>query len=191
MIRISSFLIALVAVTASAEPARERKFRAAWEAGQDAFNLGQYPEARRHFSRARDLAPSRPGPHRWLGRVARVLEDWEACIASATTAVRLRPDSPQVAEVKKDLDACRAALGRPGYAGPLAAGQGALSVLCDVDGARVSVDGIPKGPTPFEPVPLQKGRHRVRVVAPGHRPAEVDVEVIPGIVVDAIVALSR
>jgi hypothetical protein len=191
MIRTSSLLVVLaVAAGASAgEPSREQRFQAAWEAGQDAFNLGKYPEARRQFQRARDLAPRRPGPHRWLGRVARVLEDWEGCVASGTTAVRLKPDSPQTPEVKKDLDACREALGRPLYRRPLAAGQGALSVVADVEGAAVTVDGIAKGTTPVEPMPLNQGMHRVRLVAEGLPPAEVEVDVVPGIVVDAVVAL--
>jgi hypothetical protein len=189
MIRTSSLLLILALATTgfAGEPSREQRFRAAWEAGQDAFNLGKYPEARRHFLRARDLAPSRPGPHRWLGRVARVLEDWEACVESGTTAVRLKPDSPQTAEVRKDVDACREALGRPAYGRPLAGSQGALAVLADVEGAVVTVDGIAKGPTPVEPMPLNKGLHHVRLVAEGLPPAEVEIEVIPGIVVDAIV----
>jgi hypothetical protein len=193
MIRTSSLIVVLaVAATGFAgEPSREQKFRVAWEAGQDAFNLGKYPEARRHFQRARDLAPTRPGPHRWLGRVARVLEDWDACIESGTTAVRLKPDSSQTAEVRKDLDACREALGRPLFTRPLAHGQGALAVLADVEGAAVTVDGIAKGPTPVEPMPLNKGSHKVRLLAEGVAPVELEIEVVPGIVVDAIVTLRK
>ena len=192
MIRTSSLLVvlALAATGVAGEPSREQRFQSAWEAGQDAFNLGRYPEARRHFQRARDLEPKRPGPYRWLGRVARVLEDWEECVTSGTTAVRLKPDSPQTAEVKKDLDACREALGRPLYGRPLAAGQGALSVLADVDGAVLTVDGIAKGPTPVDPMPLNKGVHRVRLVAEGLAPRELEVEVVPGIVVDAVVTFG-
>jgi hypothetical protein len=189
-IRASSvaLLLLLLGGASAAEPDR---FKTEWEAGQDAFNLGKYAEARRHFRRARDLSPELPGPHRWLGRIARVLEDWDDCVASATTAVRLKPDSPQTREVKKDLDACRSALGRPLYGRPLKEGQGALALLVDVDGATVTVDGIAKGPTPLEPMVLNAGRHRVRVAAEGHAAAEVDVEVVPGIIVDAKLTLRR
>jgi hypothetical protein len=186
MIRTSSLAwpLLLLCATAGAQP-KKNAFDVEWEAGQDAYNLGKYEQARRHFTRARDLEPRRPGPHRWLGRVARVQERWEECIGSATTAVRLRPDSPQVPEVRKDLDACRSALGRPLYGRPLAVNQGALAVLADAEGAQVSVDGIDKGPTPLEPVPLVQGRHKLRVA--GARTVELEVEVIPGIVVDAVV----
>lgn len=185
MIRTSSLLLVVLCATAAPAAGDKGSFQSEWEAGQDAYNLGKYEQARRHFGRARDLDPTRPGPHRWLGRVARVLERWEECVASATTAVRLKPDSPQVPEVRKDLDACRSALGRPLYGRPLAANQGALAVLADADGAAVTVDGIPKGPTPLDPVPLVQGRHKVRVTGP--RTVEVEVEVVPGIVVDAVV----
>lgn len=181
MIRTSSVLVVLL-LCAVAGAQKKSAFDGEWEAGQDAFNLGRYEQARRHFVRARDLEPTRPGPHRWLGRVARVLESWEDCVASATTAVRLKPDSPQVREVRKDLDACRSALGRPLYERPLAANQGALAVLADVEGAAVFVDGIAKGPTPVDPIPLVAGRHKLRVGA-----IERDVEIIPGIIIDAVV----
>jgi tetratricopeptide (TPR) repeat protein len=184
--------VLLVVLLGAAPAGADRdRFQASWEAGQDAFNLGKYAEARRHFRRARELKPELPGPHRWLGRVSRVLEDWEDCVASATTAVRLKPASPQTAEVKKDLDACRSALGRPEYGRPLREGQGALAVIADVDGAAVTVDGIAKGPTPLEPVPLNGGRHVLRVAADGHAPLSIDVEIVPGITVDAIVKLQR
>src|SRR5262245_45182342 len=112
MIRTSSAVLVCALAAGASAPAHSEpdKLRAAWEAGQDASNLGHYAEARRHFGRARDADPRRPGPYRWLGRIARVLEDWDDCVVQATTAVRLKPDSPQVAEVKKDLELCRAAL---------------------------------------------------------------------------------
>src|SRR5882672_4408384 len=118
----------LVAATVHADSRPMKGFDAAYQSGQDLFHLGKYAEARAAFVRARSLEPRLPGPHRWLGRIARVTESWEECVASATEAVRLRPDSPLVPQVREDLNACRAALGRPGY-GPgekkLSAGQGA------------------------------------------------------------------
>jgi hypothetical protein len=155
-------------------------FESEYQAGQDAFNLAHYDEALAHFARARDLRPRLPGPHRWLGRTLRVLERWEECVAASTQAVRLRPTSPLAGEVRKDIDACRAALGRPGYQRRLPPGQGALAVVAP-DGAAVLVDGIAKGVTPVEPMPLNAGRHTVRAEA-----VEVEVVVVAGIVVDAV-----
>jgi hypothetical protein len=165
-------------------------FDRAYEAGQDAFNLAHYHEAELEFSRARDLMPRLPGPWRWLGRTLRVLEKWDACVAASTQAVRLRPGSPLVPEVKKDIDSCRAALGRPAYDRRLPAGQGALAVVTDVVGAPIVVDGIAKGATPLAPMPLLAGRHLVRMMGSAAEPEvlEATVEVIPGIVVDALFA---
>lgn len=166
---------------ALASAAPKRDFDNAYQAGQDAFNLGRYDDARAHFEQARALEPNLPGPYRWLGRIARTLEQWEECIARSTEAARLRPSSPHLPEVRKDLDTCRAALGRPGYGQRFAVGQGGLAILSD-DGLEVAVDGIAKGVTPILPIPLQAGRHRVRVGG-----AALTIEVVPGIVVDALV----
>src|SRR5215470_603975 len=154
----------LAALFFAATVRADARFDSAYQSGQDLFYLGKYAEARTAFEKARSLAPKLPGPHRWLGRVARVLESWEDCVASATEAVRLRPDSPLVPQVREALDACRAALGRPGYGKKLAAGQGALAIIVDAaaadTGARIIVDGIDRGTAPVAPFPLNAGRHR-------------------------------
>jgi tetratricopeptide (TPR) repeat protein len=177
--------VLFVAALAHADPQPVRPFDAAYQSGQDLFYLGKYAEAHAAFLRARSLAPRLPGPHRWLGRVARVLEKWEECVASATEAVRLRPDSPHLPEVREDLDTCRAALGRPGYGKKLAAGQGALAIIVDSERVHIFVDGIDRGVAPVAPFPLNAGRHRVRLET-GGRVVEAPVDVVPGIVTDAV-----
>ncbi len=182
----------LFAAAAAADARPPTQFDAAYQSGQDLFHLGKYAEARAAFEKARALAPRLPGPHRWLGRVARVTERWDDCVASATEAVRLRPDSPLVPQVREDLDACRAALGRPGYVKKLAAGQGALAIIVDAAaadaGARIFVDGIDRGAAPVAPFPLNAGRHRVRMTrgARGETTADTAVDVVPGIVTDVV-----
>ena len=187
-------LIAVVLGLGLGGVARADKFEKEWNAGQDAFNLAKYDEAREHFTRAKAMRPALPGPWRWLGRIARVEEKWDDCVAASTAAVKLKPDSPLVREVREDLDACRSALGRPRYDHPLSAGQGALAVVADVEGAAVLVDGIAKGTTPLGAMPLNKGRHRVELHPPangvGYDVARAEVEVIPGITVDAVVRLA-
>jgi tetratricopeptide (TPR) repeat protein len=179
--------ISLVVLLAAARGA----FDAAYEAGQDAFNLGKYDEAWAHFLRARELAPDKPGPYRWLGRTARVREKWQDCLAYALDALRMHPTSKLAPEVRKDVAACRSALGRPAFAGTLHAGQGALAVIADVEGAAVTVDGIAKGRTPMDPVPLVVGRHALRVDAQGVPSAELPVDVLEGVVIDVEVALRH
>ncbi|HKA89062.1 MAG TPA: PEGA domain-containing protein [Haliangiales bacterium] len=177
--------ISLLALLAAARGA----FEAAYEAGQDAFNLGKYDEAWAHFLKARELAPDKPGPYRWLGRTARVRENWRECLAYALDALRMHAASKQAPEVRKDVAACRAGLGRPAFAGTLHRGQGALAVIADVDGASVTVDGIAKGRTPMDPVPLVVGRHTLRVEMKGVAPRELPVDILEGVVIDVEVAL--
>ncbi len=181
MIRTISALVLIAAARGA--------FDAAYEAGQDAFNLGKYDDAWRHFLKARELAPDKPGPYRWLGRTARVRREWQDCLAYSLDALRMHPTSKQAPEVRKDVAACRAGLGRPAFAGTLHAGQGAVAVIADVDGASVSVDGIAKGRTPLEPVPLATGHHTVRVDGKGLAPVERPVDVLEGVVIDVEIAL--
>jgi tetratricopeptide (TPR) repeat protein len=183
-------LLCAAAALARAEARPPRAFEAAYQGGQDLFHLGKYAEAQAAFLKARALAPRLPGPHRWLGRVARVLERWEECVASASEAVRLRPDSPLLPEVRDDLDACRAALGRPGYRRKLAPNQGALAVIAEEAGARLSVDGIDRGRTPVDPFALNAGAHTVRLEGE-HGAAEARVVVVPGIVTDVLLGSAR
>jgi hypothetical protein len=104
--------------------------------------------------------------------------------------------------VREDLEACRAALGRPTYAGNLASGQGALAVLTDVDEARVTVDGIDRGSVPLAPFALNAGRHTLTLspvpvgganeAFPFVRvPVPIVVDVVPGIVVDALLLTGK
>jgi hypothetical protein len=180
--------ISLVAVALAAAGAA---FDAAYEAGQDAFNLGKYDDAWRFFLKARELAPDKPGPYRWLGRTARVREQWQDCLAYSLDALRMHPASKQAPEVRKDVAACRAGLRRPAFAGTLRAGQGALAVIADVEGAAVTVDGIAKGRTPLDPVPLVTGHHSLRVETKGLAPQELPIDILEGVVVDVEVALRR
>lgn len=63
-------------------------------------------------------------------------------------------------------------------------------MLSDVAEGRVTVDGIDRGPLPLEPFALNAGRHAVRLVN-GSLHLAVDVDVVPGIVVDAVLLTGR
>jgi hypothetical protein len=110
-------------------------------------------------------------------------------VAASTEAVRIRPGSPLVPQVRDDIEACRGALGRPTYRQKLPAGQGALAIVTDVDGAQVTVDGIPRGPTPLPPFALNAGAHSVRLVSETGAVGERTLVVIPAITIDAVVPL--
>jgi tetratricopeptide (TPR) repeat protein len=184
--------VLVLMTVALASPARAQKldFNESWNRGQDAFNLGRYDEARAHFERARELEPKSPGPYRYLGKIAKVQQRYRDCLKASAEAIRLKPDSPNVPEVKKDLDECRAGLNLPPLRAQLVAGQGALSVTANVEGAVVTVDGARKGATPLEPVPLPAGPVVIAVSKEGYLPGEKTADVVPGIVVDVEVELA-
>ncbi len=172
-------------------------FDEAYNKGQDNYNLGKYDDAWIEFSKARDLDPSKPGPWRWLGRTARAQQKWRECVDSSTQALRLSPRDAQqkitsqyAKDMRQDIDRCRAALGLPAYDGDIPEGQGAAAVIANVEGAAVAIDGIKKGATPLAPIPLQPGKHRVRLERKGYLPADAEVDVVPSIVVDVPVELA-
>jgi hypothetical protein len=166
-------------------------FNDLWQKGQDDFNLGKYDQAKADFEGARDLDARKPGPWRYLGKIAQIQERWEDCSKALTEAVRLNPSSPQRGVVVKDLDACRDKLNRPKLTTPLGAGQGALTVITKPEGGQVEVDGIKKGAAPLDPpVPLNPGKHKIHVEHEGSFPVDVVVEVVPTIVVDVVVNLE-
>src|SRR5688572_8956098 len=172
-------------------------FDEAYNKGQDNYNLGKYDDAWIEFSKARDLAPDKPGPWRWLGRTARAQQRWRECVVSSTQAMRLSPrnaeqkiTSQYAKDMREDIDRCRAALGLPAYDGDIPEGQGAAAVIANVEGAAVTIDGLKKGATPLAPIPLQPGKHRVRLERKGYLPADAEVDVVPSIVVDVAVDLA-
>jgi tetratricopeptide (TPR) repeat protein len=185
MIRTSSLLLLLVPAIALARSSFDKHY----EAGQDAYHLGKLEEASAAFAKARDLSPDKPGPWRWLGRTARARKQWDECLEAAIQALRLSPRSRYSAEVRRDVEACRAALGRPPFDGKLGADQGAIHVPISVNlgELRVTVDGLSRGAPPVV-FPVNAGKHRVELAPTrGGAPVQVWVDVLPGIVHDVTV----
>lgn len=170
--------------------AQKSPFLQAFEDGETAFNLFKYDEARALFEKARDLDPKSPGPYRWLAKIAKVQERWPDCVRDAVTSLKLKPDQKKAPEVRKDLDECRAKLGRPAYSGDIPKDQGALAVITNVEGASVTVDDIKKGATPMSPFPLNPGKRKVRIERRGYLPVDAEIEVVVTIVVDLEVELK-
>jgi tetratricopeptide (TPR) repeat protein len=183
-------IVASAALVGAVGAAHADGFDEAWNKGQDLFNLGKYGEARAQFEKARELDPTKPGPWRYLGRIAKIQERWEDCARAATTAVKLNPTSPNAPEVRKDLDECRRALGRPPYPGAVPDKQGGLAVIANVEGASVLVDDIKKGATPLDPFPVLPGKHKITVERRGYLPVTLEIEVVETVVVDVDVTLE-
>lgn len=178
------------ASVATAQP--NGKLAREFQEGVDAYRLGEYAEARKHLEAARKLDPKLPGPHRFLAAVALAEKRYDDCIASAEQALRVAPQSREVADTRKLHEDCRGGAGRAGFAGRYGEG-GAISVTASFDdgtvGAAIMIDGKASGSTPLYPRPIPVGSHQIKVSRAGSKEQVITVDVLPGIVTDVAVAL--
>lgn len=194
----SSFRVCAVACVcfslvsiATAQP--NGKLAREFQEGVDAYRLGDYAEARAHLEAARKLDPKLPGPHRFLAAVALAEKRYDDCIVSAAQALRVAPQSREVADTRKLHEDCRGGAGRAGFAGRYGEG-GAISVTASFEdgtvGAAITIDGKSSGSTPLYPRPIPVGSHQIKVSRAGSKEQAITVDVLPGIVTDVAVVLS-
>ena len=159
MIRRSSAVAGVIALAAGAAAAPPAKFTKEYQTGVDAFRLGRFDDARAHLEQARALAPTLPGPHRFLAAVAQAQRRWDDCVESARRALEVNPGSSEVADTRKLHDACRISAGRMPYRGPALGEGAAIAVTANVEGATVKIGGLAYGGTPLDPRPITAGAH--------------------------------
>ncbi len=189
-------MLGVVVIAAGAPPAWAQKPSAAFtrefQAGVDAFRLGQYDEAVRHLEAAARLEPSLPGPHRFLAAVAAARSGWDGCIAAARTAIQLNPQSSEIEATRKVHDGCRQSDGRQQFAGDYGpTGGGAIAVTANVSGATVTVGGLKYGATPLAPRALASGEGVVTAAKAGWRTATATTTILPGVVTDVELTLDE
>ncbi len=176
-----------VVLLVTASPAWAQKpsptFTKEFQAGVDAFRLGQYDEAVRHLEAASQAEPKLPGPHRFRAAVAAAQSQWDVCIASARTAIQLNPQSSEIVATRKVHDGCRESAGRPLFAGVYATG-GAIAVAANVAGATVTVEGLKYGATPLAPRAIALGDVTVTASKSGWKTATGTTTILPHIVTD-------
>jgi hypothetical protein len=188
--------LVVVAVTlctarlALAQPAPPSpQFTREFQAGVDAYRLGQYAEARAHLERARSFEPTLPGPYRFLAAVDQSEQKFADCIADAREAIRLNPQSAEIEATRKLHDECRVALGRPVFTGAISDG-GAIAVTANVEGATVTLGGLKYGATPLAPRAVAAGEVEIGATKVGWLPTTAKVVVLPGIVTDVELKLE-
>lgn len=166
-----------------------KQFRDAWQKGLDAYNLGNNDEARALFEKAADFEPALPGPYRYLADIARRQERHEDCLSLAEKAVALNPKSDQLGSVQTVHQKCREALRRPSFKGDYLDG-GAIWVSTEPAGARVRINGLSYGATPMDPRGFAAGPALVRVERDGFLAAEVQTQIVHGLVEDVVFELE-
>lgn len=190
IVSVALILLAVAAAPVGAQPKPPPAFTKEFQAGVDAFRLGQYDEAQKRLEAAAKLAPSLPGPHRFLAAVAQAQSRWDDCIASARTAIELNPTSSEIDATRKLHDGCRESDGRPSFSGEYGTG-GALSVTANVAGATVTVEGLKYGATPLSPRAFALGDVTVTASKTGWKTATGKTRILPGVVSDLELTLEE
>lgn len=180
--------VALLVGLASVALAQPKALAREFQAGVDAYRLGEYDVARAHLEKARALDPSLPGPHRFLAALAKAQQRYGECVRHATTALEVAPQSREALDTRKLHDECRIADGRAPFRGTWGEG-GALAVVAREQGSaafvQVRLDGKPIGSTPLSPRALAVGSYELTV---GTR--VVRAQILAGVVTDLEIELS-
>jgi hypothetical protein len=166
-------LLLLVAATAHAEKSDDAL--KLLDEGINAFQAGKLPEAEHAFTKARDLVPDKPNPHRWLGLVlAREGKCSQAVWELESFIRRVPPSDPRSVEAVTLRDRCKAEL-KPRF--------GALVVESTPSVADVRLDdaaGPVVGSTPYRSEAVPAGNHLVFVQKPGFQQAAKGVAITDG-----------
>jgi hypothetical protein len=134
--------------------------------GVAAFRAGEFTRARTEFRAARDLAPDRPNPYRWLALSEVQLGDCAAALPNITEFTRRVPaDDARLPEMTRWAELCRR--------------TGVLRVD-SVPRATLRLDGAVVGATPFRALSLSAGPHKLVADQPGFRTAARDIVLAPG-----------
>jgi tetratricopeptide (TPR) repeat protein len=166
--RVGALLLAACVVASSAAAAepvhidtaaeREREAKIRYDEGVSAYQAGRYQQAITFFLVADELAP-RAALAFNVARAYDRLDDSAGALRFYRDYLRRESSPPNLDGVKKRIVELEAALA--------ARGVQQLTVLSEPPGAFVSIDGQPRGPTPWtgELVP---GRHELTLLKEGY-----------------------
>lgn len=158
--------------SAALGPDSESQALAFMDKGTTLFKGGDYDGALLAFTRATELASSRPNPYRWLGLTLVRLEQCPAAIAAFDRFLSMVPDTDaRTVEAQTLRDRCRSEL-RPKV--------GTLIVDTRPAGAEVQIGESPAislGVTPAQSDAVPIGAHVVHVHKAGYRDVARSVQV--------------
>lgn len=160
-----------VAATCLAAPVRADPTEAAalvhLHRGVAAFRAGDFGLAHREFEAARELAPDRPNPYRWLALTEVQTGDCRRAIANAEAFLsRVAADDPRAPELVRVRELC--------------ARTAALRVESSPSRAALRIDDAPVGHTPYRAPSMRPGTYRLSADRDGYKRAERSIVVRPG-----------
>lgn len=154
-------------VEAGANDARRREAATHFRMGVSLYEEGDFQAALAEFERANESAPS-PVVLYNIAQTHLAMRDYVAATDALRRYLELGGDriTPERrAEVDSQLQTLAMRVGR-------------INVVCNEDGASISIDGRPMGRTPLsEPLRVSSGRHQLVVRAAGREPNEQTVTV--------------
>ncbi|HUH05884.1 MAG TPA: PEGA domain-containing protein [Kofleriaceae bacterium] len=182
--------------SARAQPAQPSPdYLKAYSLGIDAYNAGilkgDFAEAKRLFAKTAELDDRFPGPFRYLALIAKAEKAFEACLLNAFLAVKLNPTADTAPATRTIHADCRKELGRPEFRGQYGGGGAIWVATPGVDGAKVILNGLTYGATPFEPRAFAIGSVEVKVTKEGFLDGSARAEILEGMVTDVIFELEK
>jgi hypothetical protein len=182
--------------TADAQPAQPSpEYMKTFSNGIDAYNggilKGDFKLAKQLFAKAVKLDDRFPGPFRYLALIGKSEKQFEVCLANAFTAVKLNSTSETAPATRTMHAECRKAIGRLEFRGQYGGGGAIWVATPGVDGAKVTLNGLTYGATPFEPRAFASGEVTVKVTKEGFLDGTAKVEILDGMVTDVIFELER
>jgi hypothetical protein len=160
-----------VAATCLAAPVRADPTEAAalvhLHRGVAAFRAGDFARAHREFEAARELAPDRPNPYRWLALTEVQTGDCRRAVVNADAFLsRVAADDPRAAELVRVRELC----GRTAV----------LRVESTPSRAALRIDDAVVGRTPYRAPSMRPGTYRLSADRDGYEPVERSIVVRPG-----------
>jgi len=159
----------------------------------DEAREGRYRAAIPLYERALKLAPNVAALHRNAAVVYQKVGRCDLAIVHFDRYMELRPDAPDAEAVAQERGACQDILReRPDLARETAE-DGTLTLVVNVDGAAVTVDGVLMGQTPIQPLNLKPATYNILISKPGYEPWQRRLPVAGGrdVVVNVTLILEQ
>lgn len=170
-----------------------KQYLAAYSDAQTAYNAaimqGDFSRAKKLFEKAIAFDDRFPGPYRYLALIASNEKKWEECLAQAFIALKKSPNSDNAPKVRELHGQCRSELQRTPFREDFGDG-GAIAVTTNVTGAKVRLNGLTYGATPFIRG-FAAGPVEVEVSLIDYLPVTVDTEILAGVVTDVVVEMKK
>ena len=155
-------------------------------------NLGKYQQAVKLFRKAVGLFPKLAGAWRNLGLAHEGLEQWKRAIATYEKYLALAGTGGKYSlKVMERINECRKKLGQKPKIFSLLGKPGKIVLKVNVPGAAIKLDGLLRGSSPVDALPVNAGLHVVSVTKQGYLPFTRSLGVKAGQTVRVEVTLKK